>query len=149
MTHGPQLLGELWGQGGMHPGWEVTQGVLQGQLHIIIMMMMIIVTTTTTATTTTILELKGTNRIFLQFPHCAVNCLHHVRSSGRGAIVCKSRATQTAHHVQHVVCHLVRRVSSANKVGRVQITFILALLYCLKRLTDKGGEEAGVPGENP
>ena len=30
---------------------------------------------------------------FVQSPHCAANCLEHVRSSGQGAIVCKSHAT--------------------------------------------------------
>ena len=35
---------------------------------------------------------KGAVRIFLQSSHCASNCLQHVRSSGQGAIVCKSRA---------------------------------------------------------
>ena len=33
---------------------------------------------------------------FLQSPHSAANCLLHVRSSGPGAIVCKSRATHQA-----------------------------------------------------
>ena len=32
---------------------------------------------------------------------------------------------------------------------RVEISFILALLYWLEPLTDEGGEETGVPGENP
>ena len=35
----------------------------------------------------------GSTRYFLQSPHCAANCLQHVRSSGPGTIVCKSRAT--------------------------------------------------------
>ena len=35
-------------------------------------------------------------------PHCAANRLQHVRSSGPGAIVCKSRAS-SAYHVQRVV----------------------------------------------
>ena len=57
-----------------------------------------------------IIELKGAIRDFLQSPHCAANCLQHVRSSGLGAIVYTSRATHTAlitcnthsaHHVQH------------------------------------------------
>ena len=33
---------------------------------------------------------------FLQSPHCPANCLQHVRSSGQGAIVCKSRSTHPA-----------------------------------------------------
>ena len=35
-------------------------------------------------------------RDLLQLPGCAANCLQHVRSSGQGAIVCKSRATHRA-----------------------------------------------------
>ena len=50
--------------------------------------------------------------------------LKHIRSSGLGAVVCKSRAAQNAYQVQHVVCHVVRRDSSAIKFDRVWITFI-------------------------
>ena len=65
-------------------------------------LLMIIITTTTTTTTTTtiiiiiIIVLKGANRDFLQSPHCAANRLQHIRSSGPGIIVCKSRATHQA-----------------------------------------------------
>ena len=34
-----------------------------------------------------IISLKGAIRDFLQSPHCAVNCLQHIHSSGPGAIV--------------------------------------------------------------
>ena len=54
----------------------------------------------------------------------------------------------SACHVQHV-CHVVRRDSSATKFDRVEIASILALFYWLKPLTAEGGEETGVPGENP
>ena len=47
--------------------------------------------------------------------------------------------------MQHVVCHVVRRDSSAIKFVRVEIAFILVLFYWLKPLTDEGGEETGVP----
>ena len=42
-----------------------------------------------------IIALKGAIRhfFFLQTPHCAAIFLQHVRSSGQGAIVCKSRVT--------------------------------------------------------
>ena len=43
--------------------------------------------------------------------------------------------------------YVVRRDSSAIQFDRVEIAFILA--YWMKPLTDKGGEETGVPGENP
>ena len=43
-----------------------------------------------------VIAFKGTIRKILQSPHCAVNHLPHIRSSGPGAIVCKSRATPRA-----------------------------------------------------
>ena len=67
--------------------------------------------------------LKGVIQDFLQSPHSAANCLQHVRSSGPGAIVCKSRATHRALITWkcHVTCHLVWRDSSAIKFDRVDI----------------------------
>ena len=67
-----------------------------------------------------IIAFKGAIRDFLQSPHSAANCLQHVRSSGQGAIVFKSRAT----HRALITCHLVRRGSSAIKFDRVEIAFI-------------------------
>ena len=63
---------------------------------------------------------------FLQSPHSAANCFQHVRSSGPGATVCKSRATHRALITCkcHVTCHLARRDSSAIKFDRVEIAFI-------------------------
>ena len=57
--------------------------------------------------------------------------------------------TLSAYHAQRVVCHLVRRDSSATKFDRVEIAFILALFYWLKPLTNEGGEKTRAPGENP
>ena len=73
-----------------------------------------------------IIRFKGSIRDFLQSPHSAANCLRHVRSSGQGTIVCKSRATHTALITCkcHVTCHLVRRDSSAIRFDRVEIAFI-------------------------
>ena len=42
------------------------------------------------------IAMNGAIRDLLQSPHCAANCLHHVSSSGHGAIVCKSRAPHRA-----------------------------------------------------
>ena len=83
-----------------------------------------------------IIAFKGAIRDFLQSPHSAANCLRHVRSSGPGAIVSKSRATHRALITCkcHVTCHLVRRDSSAIKFDRVEIAFIWALFYWLKAL---------------
>ena len=39
--------------------------------------------------------------------------------------------TSGAYHVQHVVCHVVQRDSSAIKFARVEITLILGLFYWL------------------
>ena len=80
-----------------------------------------------------IIAFKGAIRDFLQSPHSATNCLQHVRSSGPGAIVCKSHAT---HRVLitckcHVTDHLVGRDSSAIKFDRIEIAFIWALFYWL------------------
>ena len=44
---------------------------------------------------------------------------------------------------------MVRQNSSAIKFDRVEMAFILALVYWLKPLTDERGEETRVPGENP
>ena len=73
-----------------------------------------------------IIAFKGAIRDFLQSPHSAANCFQHVRSSGMGAIVCKSRATHRALITCkcHVTCHLVRRDSSAITFDRVAIAFI-------------------------
>ena len=73
-----------------------------------------------------IIAFKGAIRDFRQSPHSAANCLQHARSSGPGAIVCKSRATHRALIMCkcHVTCHLVRRDSSAIKFDRVEIAFI-------------------------
>ena len=51
-----------------------------------------------------IIAFKGAIRDFLQSPHSAANCLQHVRSSGLGAIVSKSRAT----HRMLITCVMLR-----------------------------------------
>ena len=60
---------------------------------IIIMIILIIIIIIIIIIITIIIAFKGAIRDFLQSPHRAANCLQHVRSSGPGAIVCKSRAT--------------------------------------------------------
>ena len=57
--------------------------------------------------------------------------------------------TSSDYHVQHVMCEVVRRDSSAIKADRVEIAFIIALFYWLKPLTNEEGEETRVPRENP
>ena len=72
-----------------------------------------------------IITFKGAIQDFLP-PHSAANRLQHIRSSGPGAIVCKSRATHRALITCkcHVTCHLLRRDSSSVEFDRVEITFI-------------------------
>ena len=80
-----------------------------------------------------IIAFKGAIWDFLQSPDSAANCLQHIRSSGPGAAMCKSRATHRALITckSPATCHLVRRDSSAIKFDRVEITFIWALFYWL------------------
>ena len=51
-----------------------------------------------------IITFKGAIRDFWQSPHCAANRLQHVRSSGPGAIVCKSCATHRALITCNMLC---------------------------------------------
>ena len=44
--------------------------------------------------------------IYLQWPHCTVNCHQHRRSSGRCAIMCKSRATHPALITSNMLCNM-------------------------------------------
>ena len=87
---------------------------------------------------------------FLQFPYCAENCLQHEHSSGLGCncvqITCNTSST---YHVQLAVCHVVRRDSSATKFDRLEIAFYFGFILLAEPSTDEGGEETGVPGENP
>ena len=55
----------------------------------------------------------------------------------------------SAYQEQHVMCHMVRKDTSAIKFDRVELIFTLALFYGLKPLTSEGGEETRVPVENP
>ena len=48
--------------------------------------------------------LKGVIQDFLPSPHCAANCLEPVRSSGQGAIICKSYVTYRALTTCNMVC---------------------------------------------
>ena len=67
------------------------------------------------------IRIEGHNSRFLQSPHCAMNHLQHIHSSGKGAITCN---TSSANHVQHVMCHFVWRDSSAVKFDRADIALV-------------------------
>ena len=89
-------------------------------MMMMMMIIIIIITTTTTIIIIIIIEFKGAIRDFLQSPHSAANCLQHARSSGPGAIVCKSRAT----HRALITCKCRVTCHSAIKFDRVEIAFI-------------------------
>ena len=65
---------------------------------IIIIMIMIIIMII--IITIIILEIRD----FLQSLHCVANCLQHVRSSGLGAIMCKSCTTHWALIKCNILC---------------------------------------------
>ena len=78
-----------------------------------------------------IIAFKGSIRDVLQSPHCTVNRLQHIHTlkwPGRNRVQITYN-TSSAYHMQRVTCHVVWRDSSAIKVDRVVIIFILALFY--------------------
>ena len=139
-----------------------------GKNFLLFLLISNLTTTTTTTTTTTNnnnnddddnnINNNNNNRIqrrnsrfFLQSPHCTANCLQHIRSSGPGAIVCKSRATHRALITCNMSCYVPRGTKGQlsyqvwQSLNRIYLSFILLA----EPLTDKGREETGVPGENP
>ena len=77
---------------------------------------------------------------FLQSPHCATSCLQLISTfkwpgRKRAQVTCN---TSSVYHVQHAVCHVVQRDSSAIKFDRAEIAIFSALSYWLKPLTDEG-----------
>ena len=92
--------------------------------------------------------LKGTIRDLLQSPHCAVKCLKHVRSSGSGAMVCKSRATHRALITCNMSCATwYEGTDQVLSFTELKSHYVSCTLLA-EPLTDEGGEETGVPGEN-
>ena len=53
-------------------------------------------------------RIQRRNSSFLQSPHCSANRLQHDRSSGSGAVVCKSRATHRALITCNMPCYVRR-----------------------------------------
>ena len=72
---------------------DIVRGEKCGKLIIIIIIIIII-------------AFKGAIQDFLQSPHSAANCLQHARSSGPGAIMCKSRATHRALITCNMSCYV-------------------------------------------
>ena len=104
-------------------GWGVCSVDNDGlRVYVIIIIIIIIIIM--------IIAFKGAIQDFLQSPHSATNNLQHARSSGPGAIMCKSRATHRALITCkcHVTCHFVQRDSSAIKLDTVEIYLSFNLL---------------------
>ena len=72
--------------------------------------------------------------------HCGLSPTHMLKWPGRNCVQIMCNLSG-AHQVQHVVCHMVWRDSSAKKFDKVEIAYILASFYWLKQLTNEGGEE--------
>ena len=90
-------------------------------------------------------RIQRLNLSFLQSLHCAANRLQHIHSSGPGAIMCIKRLSCA---ICRVMCHMVGRDSSAIKFDSFNHTY-LSFILLAEPLTNEGGEETGVPGENP
>ena len=69
-------------------------------------------------------RIEKRNSTFLQTPQCPANCRQHVRSSGPGAIVWKSRAT----HRELITCNMPRatctKVQLSSEFTRIYFSFI-------------------------
>ena len=77
-------------------------------MMVMMMMMMIIIIIIIIIIMIIIVAFKGANRDFLQSPHCAANRVQHVRSSGPGTVVCKSRATHRSLTTCNMSCYVPR-----------------------------------------
>ena len=80
-----------------HKTWRVTQMTLSYSVKTWRVTQIIIII---------IIAFKGAIWDFLQSPHSAANCLQHARSSGPGAIVCKSRATHRVLITCNMSCYM-------------------------------------------
>ena len=81
--------------------------------------------TTTTTTTITIIAFKGAIRDVLQSPHCAAKRLQHLRQSGPGLIVCKSRAT----HRALSTCNVLRATLYEGRAQLLSLTELKSHLF--------------------
>ena len=73
--------------------------------------------------------LKNTIRDFtIASLHCELSQTRTLKWPGCNRVQIRC-STYSAYHVRYVMCHLVRKDSSAIKFDRVEITSILALFY--------------------
>ena len=92
---------------------------------------------TTTTTTTNCIQRRNLRFFTISSLHRKLSPTRTLKwpRHNRVKITCN---TLSAYHVQRVVCHLVRRDSSAIKFDTAEIAFILVLLYWLKPFTEEG-----------
>ena len=94
------------------------------------------------------IALKGAIQDFLQSPHCTANHLQHLRWSGPGAIVSKSRAP----HWVLIMCYMSCYIPCGKKrqlscwVWQSWKRIYLSFILLAEPLTDEGGEKTRVPG---
>ena len=80
-----------------------------------------------------------------------MNCLQHVRSSGLGAIVCKSHATHRVLIMCNMLCFVPRGTKRQlsywvwQSLNRIYLSFI----SLAEPLTDEGGQKTKAPGDSP
>ena len=86
-------------------------------------------------------RIQRRNSRFFTISHCAANRLLHVVARAQSCAIHVQHIERLSRATSRVTCHLVRRDSSY----RIYLSFILLA----EPLTDEGGEETGVPGENP
>ena len=68
----------------------------------------------------------------LQSPHCAMNCLRDVTSSGQGTIVCKSHAIVCKSHATHqvlITCTMLCAVSCKGTAQLLSLTELKLHLF--------------------
>ena len=96
-------------------------------ITVIIMMIIIIIV---------VMAFKRAIRDFLHSPQCAANSLQPARSSGPGAIVCKSRARQIVYHVQMPCATWFEGTAQQSSLSLNHI--YLSLILLAEPLTDEG-----------
>ena len=91
-----------------------------------------------------IIALRGAIPDFLQSSHCAANFLQHVRSSGQGAIVCKSHATHRAFITCFTSCATwyegAAQLLSLTELNPISFSFILLVETISRRR--RGGNQS-------
>ena len=77
------------------------------------------------------------------------NCLQHILEWPEHNCVQIMCNTLSTYHVQHVVCHVVRRDSSVIKSDKVLSCIYYSFVLLAEPFGNEGGEETRVWGQNP